>query len=981
MNRRIDDLGYKPPKVKLTFWDKIAWPFARFHRLKRHLFLAIRDSGDFDNLEKLTYVIDELETNPIQPEKTKQLEIFHEAMRLLFYRKLADNETKIAYKYLSKIESYNDELNVICVLRLSFLEASLNLNKSTDEILPVITDFLKDIRSEPLYDHPVTIKVIDFIYTTSGACPCLKLLVRARGKFRNLDLTRSIISLCKCPPVFENIKIAAKWGGLIQPEKFEFSKTMSRDAYIIRARVSEWHKKFDLMHSNAEKATWFVDNDPDANYWCVRSLLYATDEITDLTICSNSKRVNESWNRLWYAVQLHNKQDLDSAIPVVKIINNNYDSLDSPEADFLLVLITKTLSPNLDRDSNQIIKTAKLSEAVRNSMPNLGWAAVNIALKMLIIDNDPHAAYCELLAKECKGEALTHSLIRVAGFLCDKKISDKGLNGLNDTVAELISVRTYYTEHEVGKISPENELIKSLENVLNNPLCINIPLLEQTVNTLILTLKLSSGDTAHVEKLINIVNSKLNMPDWLRWIAIRYILYYQDRDYQATQQIIEHGFNLISCTAIVSWLGCYAPPSFFYKYRGAIKGSEHAKVLIPYMQLYGWDIKLNSFSIISGASKYNQTTKIKDLSHVELEQTFEILCDNDRDIAFDCYTTRQLIIDGNYTGATEFLIKLELKVQYSGKALSDWWEPVLCYWKSVIDAHKGYQDDAVYRFTGLLKGPKSEEAVGQLALLALSKNQIEEAESLLEAVDTRFPGILYAKALSAFRRGDLEKAKNILETYDSTFPERKHYHIACQRLLASIHELNGDLKRSAEILRQVKAISPKDKVVSLRLSRLISCDTYKEYASGTLEESTAKLGSDQALELYGEFPDSLPMRDYSAFIKIFADGPSIVGSSLVKEKYGSPEYQIILHLLMNHGSFESAVSFIARWLKNYKQNPIPDYLKKTTYRCISWYFLKNAWRMLNANNKICLNWEHLNFQITRVYIQVKVRTVILLRGI
>lgn len=953
------DIDFNAPKIKLTFWDSIAWPFSSMGRLKHYLALACKHQQDKKKFDKLKNTAKGIEFRAIRSDRPEHSSLLVEVLIFIFNKQILESDLDDAFEILSRIENYNKEAAILPHLRIGLLKAFFSVDRSNKKILSVVLSLVSDKKAHKFFQYPILLTAIDYAYTSEGTISCLKLLENACEEFKKLSTTNAILILCNCPAYFENIKDAKNWGEKINPDKFIFSTKMSYDANLIQTKVAEWRGDTEAMTTSAKKALELDNANPEANYWLIRSHLHNPSKLPSSLNIERYPSNNDQWNRICLAVELHNNKDFNSVKPVIKVIKGDFGKPDIQEQILLLDLIKRVLKPSLTRNKNDIIICAELSENIRLIIPGLGWATVNIALNLIINVYRYDIAFEEIHKPECFSEELAQPLQQIIGFLSDKIQSTKNLH---PSIATLQKAKEYFVL--TGQKTPLSitNLQHSLNAQTNDAWIVSIPGLTLSIRAFIALLSIVEGNKKGLGELTQLAEDNNLSPDWLRWLVLRFLLLDTNINDQLAKKLFIPNQNISVSVALLNWVSCYAYPSFLDTHRKVILESANGKLFTYLLSVAGWDESLTT-NHIGSPSSFSPENALKSLTSLpNFGDTLKVILAQDLEIGYECFKSRLKISKGEIQQAKQNLQQLLNKIVSSGIVIRYWWESFARYWLSVTEAMLGNYIDATKGFHRLLDGPKSEAAQGQLALLALKQFQLEDAQKWLISNKDRFPATLYAHALLAWRQGEKEKAESLLESYDMKFgPGYSHYRIACMRLLASIRECTNQPKEAIALLGLVMKISPHDEVSSIRLSRLITQDAYYNYANRHLAANKAADQLSYLERLNKAVRSDCREQNCTRFLRILSDnGEKLENQNLDSMPKGYAWCQLLLRRHLDEGCTKSIIRLLKHGSPIHKiQNP-PPYFTRTQFILMSWEFLKNIWQLLcnsdgNKNYKPKMN--------------------------
>lgn len=150
-----------------------------------------------------------------------------------------------------------------------------------------------------------------------------------------------------------------------------------------------------------------------------------------------------------------------------------------------------------------------------------------------------------------------------------------------------------------------------------------------------------------------------------------------------------------------------------------------------------------------------------------------------------------------------------------------WWEPAVRYWLGVTYARRGLLEEARNELERTVDTVKGSDARAQLALLALSQGDLNDAECWIRDACAVTPGVHYASALLLSRRGEMERAETFLQSFEKQFTDPAvPYGPASRRLRAVLQERIGSRARAARAYGAILDATPGDGVTIARLLRI-----------------------------------------------------------------------------------------------------------------------------------------------------------------
>jgi hypothetical protein len=796
--------------------------------------------------------------------------------------------------------------------------------KKITKLTSALQSIISKERAGHLFQQPVLLLSFDVVYRYAGPKTCLELLSEACScyNFRILSTSEAIIALCKCPNFFETEGEALKWGKLIDTRIFRLSAAMFRDAHLVQTKVAEWQDNTAVMVTSAKKALEKDPTDAEANYWLIRSYLHSMGTLSSSLDTKNKQPDDAKWERLCLAVELHKKKDFNSVQSLIPVIKGDFGKPDIQEQLLMLDLIKRVLKPDFVRNKDDVKICAKLSENLRLLISGLGWATINVALHLIINEYEYDTAYKEICKPECHSEKLGQTLLQIACFLSDNM---QAVDQLCPSIATLQNVKDYLIlKDQKDSSSQTGNLQQNLNSQFNDPLIAGIPALKHSLKVFVKLLSVLDGNKNDVNELALFVAENKITPNWLRWLALRFLLLDATVSEQMVQKLSVPNQDLSVLTALRNWMYCYASPSVLTAYR----------------------------KIFLQANTYTQTTEqlINLIKGPDFGNTINDIYARDEGIEEKCREARRKLTNGEIQSAKQDLQHLFNEVVSSGIAIKLWWEPFVCYWLSITKAMLGNFESAAKGFQSILNSPKSEEAQGQLALLALKQTQLDDADKWLCSIGTSFPSVLYAKALLEWRKGEIEKAKNLLESYEENFGKGcTHYYLACLRLSASIYEYTNHPGEAIATLWEIHQISPSDPISAIRLSRLITQVAYHNYKVQNMPNEEATLRHSDVEKLMLMADPSCREQGCILLFKLLSEKGDLLEKQnhrLIENSYAW--CQLLLRRLLDEGITDRAVNLLKHSSPVHKlQNP-PPYFEETQFMVMSWHFLRQVWQFLQV---------------------------------
>jgi len=495
----------------------------------------------------------------------------------------------------------------------------------------------------------------------------------------------------------------------------------------------------------------------------------------------------------------------------------------------------------------------------------------------------------------------------------------------------------------------ENFKIKQkLISLLDDEIVKHIPCMKVSIELIIDLFSILNGEKSEKTELINFIIIDNVAPSWLKYFLMRVLLLKESQNQELL--LYNHYANKSDNYFIISinlWLLNYSFPLIFNKYKKEIIKSNYGGASNLFA-LYGWNSTLDYYE-----HNLNKLPDYKDIINsikTNLSKTAAAIYNIDIDISYKLYIVRNNIANGFLQKAKTDLEKLQNDINASWVIVKIWWTPIVVYWLSVIHAHLGDDNQAISGFESLLNGPKRIEAIGQLSLFLIKNSKLNEAEIILNSVNSTIPSICYAKALLALRNKEHKKAEQILQDYFSVFGKTPfHYYRACLRLLALIEESRNSNENAVKILFPLISENLNEDVIAKqRILRILTQQTYSEYSNSNMNSDLLSIRKDILTVVLKNFPKS--KREYQC--KLLFELLSISGDAKENIKSIGEELsmnfavrQIYLRQLLKLKGTDLILDMLKRnGNEKITKCDVPIYYLKSIYYLESWNFLIQLWK-------------------------------------
>ena len=213
----------------------------------------------------------------------------------------------------------------------------------------------------------------------------------------------------------------------------------------------------------------------------------------------------------------------------------------------------------------------------------------------------------------------------------------------------------------------------------------------------------------------------------------------------------------------------------------------------------------------------------------ELGELSDSVCATELSLEMKYANARRILASGNAQGAIESFESLRNDLININPITAAWWTPLTCYWLGVAQAHSEAKG-ATTSLEMLVNGPRGMSAKGQLALLALKQQNIEEALRWIEDVPLCVPSVRYAKAVILIRSHNPEGARQLLDSEEANrILGETPYALAAKRLLAAVEERFGNKEESVRLNNDILEQHSGDVITTVRLGRNLLRTLYEQF--------------------------------------------------------------------------------------------------------------------------------------------------------
>ena len=763
--------------------------FSRQWRLRRHLTQAYRTPDDSQTVRAL----EEACRQAAVASDWNGDSTLEEGVKFLVWANLRQQSLPAAAFWLDELDRHNPNLPTIGSLRWQLMGQLLEMGDMAGYLAQA-----RSFLSNPLIDYEMNngavLDAISTVYERVSPQECATVLQGANAALLRNELVTASLDLSRCPRVFTTLEEGQSWADKIHPDVFTFSRRMRSDALLVRTRAAELRGDLRSMYLHSVAALVDKPDHPPAQYWMVRTKLYAADADPTAGLDLHTRLDSGEWQRLLSLTQLYRQPTFENAAEFVPLLEDSENPLDPSEKSLTITLLKKALTVRPNWNSEKIAQCSRLCDKVEQAIGTQPWTQLNIAIQEIRWEGKYSAASARLEDADVIKEPGALTLARIARVLSgatnlgSQQEGPSCLSLLEKAIEGLLSISP-------GESSPQyTEILEQLDHAREDSLFEEFPALSVVADVLRFAAGvLLEGNTPL--SLIPISGIVPSTPRWVVWLNAR----------AAMVQAMSHGSARLPETL---------------ENAHEIVGLEAQKWAAVYQDQ------------LSGIPAVPLTSP----SPTQLGELCDSLCELERSFA-TAYVElrRQLHRAGEGKVRFEDVLaasaNLSRAVDELPAVLRAWWLPEIVYWTGVVQARFDSQR-ADKLLKGLLSGPKSFAARAQLALLAIKQRDLESAERLIDPEALEHPAMMYAHSLFLARSGRTDEAILVLQRFETTFGSiSSPYVLASRRLLAALRERSGSLALAEANYRATLSDYPSDPLTSARLGRMLFQRAYQDAAT------------------------------------------------------------------------------------------------------------------------------------------------------
>lgn len=611
----------------------------------------------------------------------------------------------------------------------------------------------------------------------------------------------------------------------MQPALLTGHPAIQLRAHLRQAWLAERAGDHDQMLAAAQAAHALEPDLDEARYWLARALLHQSEGGAAHALLTAPGPVTPEWQRLAAIAALSAEPSLERVVPCLRGLEGSSGVPDEAESALALAALEHALRPIAGEPPERTAAIATLTaRAVRAAGP-LPWSEYNLAVKELRVDGDWDAAArrlaagadasprgfpsgllhatCELLAGQWDAAARRLQATTTPGeFAADYE-------AVRTLLSALAHLQPGHTLHDVP------DLLRALEGP-------PAPWLRAMPGLAGLRVMLAAALTADLQAdrpdAAQSFPARETVPrcDWAQWLWHR-----------LWTMVAPAVGPPVTAPGDTPW-----PPHTLWEQ--AATGAAEAPPSppgTPWRQLQDMRMRLARLDDDGAATAPREArgtwvpcpwwpaaSPLQPLA--QLEGRIEY-----------CYLSgRRALRRGLAPQALEWLQRAQdlcAEQTVAGCLVRGRFGAVLDYWQGVTLAHGGRFAEAAGRLRACLRGPKAAEALAQLGLVCIARDNRNEARQYLERIPPPWPPA--AHYLLALLEQD--KAPVAGAALDAIAPSAGAYAAAAHRLRGRMAE-PSDPVTAAEHYRAALAVRPGDALAARGLARVWLAEEYRAVRAG-----------------------------------------------------------------------------------------------------------------------------------------------------
>ncbi|MDP8223918.1 MAG: hypothetical protein P9L99_11200 [Candidatus Lernaella stagnicola] len=824
---------FAPVPIESAWWQRLAWLFSKFGRLRRCLWKAQRHNNAtaITSLERA--LAGTRETSATSDENAAGL--LRDAAAYLAHIHLRNGDGVAAARWLQELQALSPARETCVSLRWQLLELLDDKEPGEPLYLTQARYWVGDPAATFAAHGAAIVRVLETVYDRYERNELSDFLSQAHAGLQGHDVFKACRVLAECPDVFASRDEALQWLQKVKAARFDFSTMMKADALVVGARASEWAQSFEPMVRFAEKALELTPHRPRARYWMARALLHVGDTAAAERAAALKLHDEAGAERLQNMIDIMLQESLTATVKATKRLSGG-EFEDRQEKELVLKVIRQKLRINPQWTRDQVELAGTLCGEIEVADGEKTWTQIGIAYRFIRVEMDFRGGLAKLSDKVRDAEPDANRLERVARYLIGNP-QERETWDEDDPLSLLEAAATLVFKSQAPTLAEEKEerLLNGLTDARGATSFAEFPQLDFAADLFAFALRVC-GRGPGQELPPALTDLPIGTPPWMLWLLVRVLM---------INQPLTDLWPLLKDVDGQHWPVAWLIGSRqrHLGFRSEIERdiaqrtvelvsaalSERQEETAPQLTALweAYDASFRTAEPWSGSGRESELfAGLGDMATHAIAKDFE----NEEAVGRARFTLAQ----GRPVEAGIQFAALRQTTALWPAITRAWWDDALCYWHGVCLARQN-DPAAGPLLESLLNGPKADSARGQLAMIALRHGEVEIAASYLPSTFSADPGCVYAQALTATRQGRADEAANVLgETRNQECLRGSVFEAAAERLGAALAERREDWPDAEKRHRAVHEKSPDDPVTKARLARLLLV------AAGTPTEAAAR---------------------------------------------------------------------------------------------------------------------------------------------
>lgn len=624
-----------------------------------------------------------------------------------------------------------------------------------------------------------------------------QLLSGAPGGMKSLPEVAATVAVCSFPVGGCDIKQAKEWAARIRPDLLTFSARVRADACIALSRIAEINGEFSLMLKQSIDAFRSAPSYGPSAYWVCRSRLQCRQRNPDAHL-SAALRSGADWQRLAALLDLYRNPGLTTASRIPGLLAGVHGSMDASEQKLAVALTKQALEGFDPIELEDIKRAAAVCQSLEDKIGSFSWTSTHIARQEITCDAKYVPAYSRLEKNGSTAQRVGAELARVARLLAGSPL--KRPAGTGD-LASWLEAALFHLFESQTKLVPVTMPPQSAEDA---QLLRRFPRLREASDAVSFVLSVLKTNKASDPPSLSTA-----APTWSHWVVFR-------------AELIRSKTTIVT-QAPMAWSAEFWACNHAYTEQAPVLLHLSAPILEKWVANQNAEVQaplklLRSIRLRSFKSSHGNGAPIEHL-FPELGAVAETAALKEAAFERNYASGRALLANHEEMRALQVFQKLESDVAQAGALVRASWMPIVQYWRGASQASSD-PAEAFQVWESLLETSKKSEARGQLAMLALSRNEIEQARIVLAEAPLNVPGCRYAQGLLYARTLDFESMRNCLRSEEAKMVLADScYDSAARKLLAVTEERNGHRNEAQALYEEGLKTDGEEPVVQVRLAR------------------------------------------------------------------------------------------------------------------------------------------------------------------